>query len=385
MRLICTISSENRDLDPYLFSAFLKSRDIDNECEAVSLPDKPLIYRLWVVEEEKTKMAMELYREYENNPQDPYFHSKPAQPPAKEGSKKNLSSKTLPSKKMRLLSPAPHRFITTFIVILCAILYFWSALQKGVQNPPPLKGIAEAPIFPPVDRPLVYDYPHYFELRDKLLKIYPLKDIKAKAPPPEEAKEIYAQMQKTPFWIGLYDMIVNTAQKKAPFSYSGPLFEKISQGQVWRIFTPALMHFNFLHILFNLLWFILLGNQIEFRIGAPRYLILIFFTAIISNTAQYLMTGSFFLGLSGVVVGQVGFIWARQQKAPWEGYLLNKMTSIFLALFILGMFALSFIFFITQIAGVYKGNVSIANTAHIAGGIVGYLLGRMGLFSLKKI
>jgi murein DD-endopeptidase MepM/ murein hydrolase activator NlpD len=43
------------------------------------------------------------------------------------------------------------------------------------------------------------------------------------------------------------------------------LGEKISQGQVWRLFTPCLMHRDFLHILFNMVWVWLLAKQVEER------------------------------------------------------------------------------------------------------------------------
>ena len=30
-------------------------------------------------------------------------------------------------------------------------------------------------------------------------------------------------------------------------------WQYISEGQVWRVFTPALIHFGFLHVIFNLM------------------------------------------------------------------------------------------------------------------------------------
>ncbi len=96
------------------------------------------------------------------------------------------------------------------------------------------------------------------------------------------------------------------------------------------------------------------------------------------------MSGSFFMGLSGVVCGLAGFIWARQRVAPWEGYLLHQLTLIFLAIFVLGMFALQIVFFFLELSGIVLIGISIANTAHLAGGITGYLLGKQKFFSLYK-
>jgi len=52
-----------------------------------------------------------------------------------------------------------------------------------------------------------------------------------------------------------------------------PFLEKIRQGEVWRLFSPVLLHGTWLHILFNMAWLWLLGRQIEQRLGILKYLI----------------------------------------------------------------------------------------------------------------
>jgi GlpG protein len=237
-----------------------------------------------------------------------------------------------------------------------------------------------------MERMLLYDYPYYFELRDELLKIYTPKEIEQKEPPSKEADQLIQKIKKTPTWMGIYDSIVFYFRgEKIPLTYQGTLFEKIRQGEIWRLVTPAMLHLDLLHIFFNLLWFVLLGNQIEFRIGFFRYLLFMIVVAITSNTAQYLMSGPFFMGLSGIVCGMAGFIWARQQKAPWEGYLLNRFTLVFLGLFVIGMFAIQVVFFILQLLGKLNFPFGIANTAHLIGALTGYLLGRLRFFSIRPI
>jgi len=240
----------------------------------------------------------------------------------------------------------------------------------------------QAPLLSNVEQNLIYDFPTYFAIRDELYKIYTPKEIEEKEPPSAQASQLIQNLRKTPVWMGIYDrFILHYRNPDIPLSYNGPLFEKIGQGEVWRLFTPTLLHFDLLHIFFNMLWFILLGNQIEFRLGWLRYLILILVAGIISNTAQYLMSGPFFMGLSGVVVGLAAFIWARQLKAPWEGYLLHRFTLIFLGIFVVGMFVLQTIFFFLQILGNFELTIGIANTAHLTGALVGYLLGQLRFFS----
>ena len=154
---------------------------------------------------------------------------------------------------------------------------------------------------------------------------------------------------------------------------------------IWQPFTYMFLHGSFLHIFFNLIWFIILGNQIEFRIGSVRYASLLLLLGILPNVAQYLMSGPFFMGLSGIVCGMAAFIWARQQVAPWEGYLLQKFTLIFLAVFVLGLLALQTVFFFLESSGIVSNTIGIANTAHITGALVGYLMGRMPLYKIRNI
>jgi GlpG protein len=120
---------------------------------------------------------------------------------------------------------------------------------------------------------------------------------------------------------------------------------------------------------------------VEERLSRFKLLFFILIVGVGSNVAQYLISGPYFLGFSGVVVGLVGFIWARQKLAPWEGYPLNRTTFIFVAIFVLGMFALEIISLLTAVIFAKELSANIANTAHIVGGLVGYLLGRTTFFS----
>ncbi|CCB89927.1 rhomboid protease glpG [Simkania negevensis Z] len=163
------------------------------------------------------------------------------------------------------------------------------------------------------------------------------------------------------------------------------MFIKLRQGEVWRLITPCLLHGGFLHILFNMLWLWLLGRQIEERIKLWQYLLITLIIGIVSNAAQYLMSGPLFIGYSGIITGLAGFIWMRQRQAPWEGYPLNRGTLIFLMVFIFGMLALQVISFILMRTGAVEFPMNIANTAHITGAIVGALLGRIPFFARGKL
>jgi len=90
----------------------------------------------------------------------------------------------------------------------------------------------------------------------------------------------------------------------------------LASGQVWRLFTPDFLHFSWTHIIFNsvMLWF--LGSQIEWFDGRGRLVLLFIITSLFSNGLQYIVSGPFFGGLSGVVYGILGYCWLSQRKAP---------------------------------------------------------------------
>jgi len=149
---------------------------------------------------------------------------------------------------------------------------------------------------------------------------------------------------------------------------------------VWRTFTPSILHKGFLHILFNMLWLWILGRQVELRSGKGRYILITLILGIVSNTCQYIASGPFFLGYSGIITGLAGYIWMRQRVAPWEDYNLPRGTLLFLGIFIFGMLAFQIITFFLRKGGLGVFEVNIANTAHISGAIAGVVLGAIPRF-----
>jgi GlpG protein len=383
MRLICSISPKENGEDPYKFSHYLASQGIENECEEAELDGKK-IYHIWIYDEDQIENAKKLYETYQSAPQAPVFYVKtqslvdpdlahqPENPTAPKGS---------------LFSPAPHGKLSLLIIAVCLFLFIFAQFQQPEMTLPSIPGVLQGPILAPVEKALIFDYPEYFTLRDELLTLYPADAIEKGEVPSIEAQTLLKKLYKTPVWMGWYDRLVERFLKKNfPNPPQGTFAPDVLKGEVWRLFSPSLLHLDFLHIFFNLLWFVLLGNQVEFRIGFWRYLLLLVVTASLSNLGQYVVSGPFFMGLSGVVCALAAFIWARQQVAPWEGYLLQRFTLIFLTIFVLGMLGLQVFFFFLQVSGISDMSVGIANTAHIVGALSGYGLGRMKkLFAIKKI
>lgn len=137
-----------------------------------------------------------------------------------------------------------------------------------------------------------------------------------------------------------------------------PWEQLVASGQWWRLWTPAILHFSVIHIVFNLLWWWVLGRVLENRFGHMFLILFFMMTALVSNYAQYLMAGSGFGGLSGVVYALFGFVWwIGWLKPQWGIRLPNSLIGFMLIWLVLGYVDVLW--------------VSMANTAHTVGLVSG--------------
>jgi GlpG protein len=139
---------------------------------------------------------------------------------------------------------------------------------------------------------------------------------------------------------------------------------EVRAGEVWRLFTPVLIHFGLLHLLFNMLWLFQLGSMIEGRQGHTCFVLLMIALAVGSNLAQYMFGGPAFGGMSGVVYGMFGYVWLRGRFDPGSGLFIDQQNIV-----------LMMVWFVACFTG-WIGPV--ANWAHVAGLVLG---AGWGLFS----
>lgn len=260
--------------------------------------------------------------------------------------------------------------LTASLSLLCCLLFL--SIQMSMQTGLP-------PIFSsPAEEALLYDYPKVFSQLKELTEKYGPRTFSY--PPPPGAEEVLQNIDSTPYWQGLYVLALH---KDLPDPMP-PLFEKLREGQIWRLFSPVLLHADLFHLFLNLVWFFALGKQIEQRIGTARFWWLLLAIAIVSNTAQYIMTGPAFLGISGVVAGLTGFIWARK-KSYGENYPLQRMTVYMIFCFILGVAAMEGLLFLLSVMVHENFSLGIANTAHLTGAWMGLQLGKSNFFQIESL
>lgn len=395
MRLIHTFHD---DRQARAFSLFLIGKGIENHVEAHKETDwgsdtyGDILCYFWIVEEDDLERAKELLKEYLENPTDPRFTPKEplAPPPFIENKEESIQRESVREKLLRRLPPikkeAPFISTATFYLLLLSIFCFLFSVPKTPLPQKIPEGIPSTPFFiSPLKKAFYYDYPNAYVQVDRLIQAYGVQALEKPNALPAEGKFLLLQIAEIPHWNGIYDSIVATFRAGSLVGPGAiPMFEKIREGELWRLFTPCFLHLDFFHILFNMLWLFVLGKQIEQKIGIPRYLLFTLIVGIFSNTAQYLMSGPNFMGYSGILCGMIAFVWYRQKRAPWEGYQLQPSTVTFVTAFILVMFALQLFAFFIEIAGYEIPFFPIANTAHLSGAFAGYLIARWETLSRRK-
>ena len=82
--------------------------------------------------------------------------------------------------------------------------------------------------------------------------------------------------------------------------------ELIRQGQLWRFFTPVLLHASIPHILFNMYALLAFGAGLERHFGHVRFLILYVLAGFTGNVLSFLLSDGYSVGASTAVFGLVG-------------------------------------------------------------------------------
>lgn len=391
MRLIGTLEDERKALT---FSHFLHQKGIPHQIEIQTNSDwdSPSYgtsrCQIWIQDEDHLEDVLKWFHLFVDNPQDPTFNISAASPAwrkstaplpfASDSTPRPSSSSTTTSWEKQ-----PMGWMTRSLLTICTILFFLSQLwMPSLKIPERYSGLI---LFTsPVEKVLLYDYPKFYQLIDRFLRLYGFEELEHPTDLPPDGNRLLQQIHQTPFWPGYYQLMLEggwQAVKEGLAKY--PSFEKIRNGQIWRLVSPCFLHGDLFHLFFNMLWLIVLGKQIEQRLFPLRYSIFIVIIAIISNTAQYLMSGSNFIGFSGVLCGMLAFIWVRQKYAAWEGYQIDRLTLIFMLIFIISMAAIQLLSFFLEKSFAFALSPNIANMAHLTGGATGYILGRLNFFNWR--
>jgi len=397
MRLLATSQDREKSI---VLSEYLSNIGIENQLEMINDQDwgstdfGVATYQIWVIDEDVFEKAQNISKAYYSNPSSPEYHEvKPLIPDIAPHPASSIDeNKHFFEKKKGVSRPIPWSkepigIITLYFIIGCCLLFFITEITAP-EITEPLTLSPTLPIIPvyysEVKKDLLFDYPEAYKIIDKIIKVFGIDKLQHLEDLPKEGQTLLKQYYNTPYWTGYYDEALRYLKQPANYQPTkAPMFERIKQGEYWRLFSPAMLHEGIFHILFNMLWLAVLGRQLEQRMGRWRYLLFIFATGIITNVIQYLMGGPNFLGFSAILCAMLTFMWVRQRRFPWEGYLLEKSTFGFMMFFLFTLLAIQLASFYTEIEFNQPISPPIANTGHMTGLFLGYILGHLNFFAWK--
>ena len=108
--------------------------------------------------------------------------------------------------------------------------------------------------------------------------------------------------------------------------------EAILQGQLWRLFTPMLLHGSLLHLGFNMYALFALGPTLESYYGHARYLALYVLAGFAGNVTSFIFSPANSLGSSTAIFGLLGaygvFLYQNRELLGGRGRrgLINIIT-----------------------------------------------------------
>ena len=148
-----------------------------------------------------------------------------------------------------------------------------------------------------------------------------------------------------------------------PFFALGGNFSFVNPFDYLTLFTHTLGHANFLHLLSNMTFLLLLGPILEEKYGSKTLLLMMGITALVTSICYLLLFDNGLLGASGIVfmcITLVSLVNMQDGKIPIT-------------------FILVFLIFIGQeVFHSFQDN-QISEFAHIAGGLCGSAFGFAGL------
>jgi membrane associated rhomboid family serine protease len=145
------------------------------------------------------------------------------------------------------------------------------------------------------------------------------------------------------------------------------------RGEIWRLLVNALHHgvgagtaFAIIHLLFNVYWLWHLGRTAEEYFGTAIYGGFLLSVAIVTGLASELTIESGAAGLSGVVYGVLGFLYA----ARFHSERIRETVNPSIVQFFVGWLFL-------YVALTWLKVLPIANVAHFSGAIYGWASARV--------
>lgn len=106
----------------------------------------------------------------------------------------------------------------------------------------------------------------------------------------------------------------------------------IRAGQLWRFFTPMLLHGSFMHIGFNMYALYAFGTGLERRLGRRRFFLLYILSGFAGSVMSFLFTSGYSIGASGAIFGLIGAegVFLYQNRKLFGAQAMKAMQNVIL-------------------------------------------------------
>jgi len=149
----------------------------------------------------------------------------------------------------------------------------------------------------------------------------------------------------------------------------------ISEPSEWfTVLTHMFVHADLLHVLFNMIFLILIGVPLEERIGKRSFALCFFVPGLLAllleSTVRGFDSGILILGASGAVAGAMGallFLYPKDEIPMFLGFIFLPRVPVWIS--VGAWFAIQAVSALTLPAGIASGGVAYA--AHIGGFVAG--------------
>ena len=146
---------------------------------------------------------------------------------------------------------------------------------------------------------------------------------------------------------------------------------------VYRWWTPSLVHFSLLHLVMNSFWWWVLAKAVETYDGRLALISLVMVLGVLSAFGQYQTAGPFFGGLSGINYGLMAWVWFRQYRYRryYPDYVRYQIPS--------WLFPFMMVALVVMLLLEPATNTNIGHESHLAGALSGLILAVV--WPLKKL
>lgn len=160
--------------------------------------------------------------------------------------------------------------------------------------------------------------------------------------------------------VYLWERTTGVLTNNVTLETHGALFgPDVLAGEWWRMFTAAFMHFDDMHILFNMIALLSVGTYVEAIYGAPRMAIVYALSIVGGGLAvTYFSPDVITLGASGAIFGLFGALAVAGLRLGQRGRdIMRQTTAIIVINLVVGFIPGSNISIVDHVGGLIAGTI----------------------------